>query len=263
MSRDPDMTPDAFAVAAHTRRLRTRRRRIRFAVVVTVLALAGCLLVVLAQPDLWEWALFGFLLVAVTATLPAHVDGRTPVRPRPDTPVEIGQVLGCEVDTWGGTAAGQFHRIRVFLQPCGGPGTLLWADILKPADEVCDLPTGTVLAFRRHPTMRHMVWLAEDPPDDSATAIVFAADRAATLRRLTEGTRDTARIAGVTVGDTGEDGRYRVDAVLALPDGTTGRTACLLLPEQLGCVAPGTEFEVYRVGSDCALVFPSARVRRA
>ena len=256
--------PDAFARAVHAEERRRHGRALSILTAVAAVGVVSAAGVTVLVPDwLWVNLVGASLVVMVTGAIALGWPEYAPPRPRPETPPKVGQVLGCVVRHWSNNGD---NIVRVYLRACDGPETLLHGNIVVPHDRTADVPVGTMLAFRRIPGRRHLVWLAGEAPPEDLVVAATAADPQSAEALLAHGTRGTGRVTSVVVGDPTVDGRWRLDVALALPDGTDCRTRCVLAAEQLGSVAVGTELSIVyrkRIGgpADGAVILPTATVR--
>lgn len=250
---------DDFDREHHSRVRRTRIRRILVCLPITVAVVVAAVLLQ-RDPDL-TWPLPVAMLLAVVTGGYSLAMRDAPDRPMPDTPLEVGRVVSSRVVKLGSRVGDAVSRVKVIVEPFDGSGILVHGELDIPVAKRCDPPPGTVIGFRRHPTMRHLVRLEEEPPRAAVTVAATVGDARAAEQLMAEGEPDTAGVTGVTVGTGIPDGRWEVEVALTLSDGRPAEARCLIPPEMLVRVAPGTELSVVRRDNadgsiDCVIVFP-------
>jgi len=243
--------PDALEVEHFARARRIRGRITLVAVLVTVATIVIAVTWSINDPDDWmSVAMVALAVVIVAGVCPFIPADFPPDRPVPDTPLEVGCVILSKVRGWDTES-----HVSLVIEPLARPGTLVHGDVSVSGS--VDKHTGTLVGFRRHPTKRHLVWIDRQAPLTESAVAATAADPDAALRTLRHGTEDTARVVTVTVGAEQADGRWVIHVDLESTSGRTGRAHCVLTPDRLVMVEPGTDVTVVW-DSDCVIRFPGA-----
>lgn len=245
--------PDQFMLDVRTRavrRLRLRRRLALAAVVPTIALTAWGMAQV---PDQRLWILVSGIAVLLSLGLARIGWEQDPPRPRPGTELESAVVVGIEPTTWGkADPDGRTHWVRVIGRPLGSStGELVHGPHTFDAEAGCTIRPGMLFGFRRHPAMRHLVWI--EPRHSPHTLL--------TLRHDPDTSPEAAPEPAV-VESVGVDGTPDGDwwpttvSVRAERDGHVMRETLPRLPEELAAFEAGQEVSILRtrVPGVCAIV---------
>ena len=231
--------PDAFMVAANARQVQRIRRRIRLAVPLELLTLVVTVAVLVLTDAHWSWVLFGTAATMTMIGALLVVADDDAERPRPGTALEAAVVVGVEMADWRNASADDQHRVRVIARPVGSATTELVHGYhqLRGGDDWSTRP-GTLVAIRRFPTMKHLVWLERRP-------------NPMTLVRLREPIRGGSALEDASVVSLRITGEYDGDwwpteVTVRTADGLLLVSDCLRLPEELGPLEPGAAVRIVR-----------------
>lgn len=240
--------PDQFMLDVRARAV--RRVRLRLALAAVVPLIAGTAWGMAQAPGQRLWILVSGLAVLLCLGLARLGWEPDSPRPRPDTDLEAAVVVGIEPTTWGKAEPdGRTHWARVIGRPLGsGTGDLVHGPYTFDAEAGCTIRPGMLFGFRRHPTMRHLVWI--EPRHDPLA-----------LGALRHGAGDAqpepAVVESVSV-DGPPDGDWwpTTVTVRAGRDGRLLRETLPRLPEELAAFETGQEVSILRTGTPggCAIV---------
>lgn len=244
--------PDEFMLG-HWRRHRDRlRRRWRFSRVVAVLVIVVSLIGFLGFG--WPWWLFFAPLTALLGLAISLDDSLViPGRDRPNTPLEVGCVVGAEVTTWE-HAPDDTHTVRVIARPLGSAtDQLVHGYLTYPTTISCPVEAGVQVGFRRHPSMNHLVWLDHDTTPIAAVRLRHGA-------QLNGRPAESAQVTAVEVLEADPIGDWWLTQVTVRTDSGATLTETLhRLPEELGRLEPGAMVTVLREARTCAILPQIAR----
>ncbi|UED86634.1 hypothetical protein [Streptomyces profundus] len=228
--------PDAFMLALHERRRRRLRTRLRISVPLAALTvLAG--IVALSVTDWpWLWIVASVLTVVTLVGCVNFVDELDPERPRPHTPREAAVVVGVEITTWS-NAGNTTHTARVIGRPMGSTtDQLVYGTREFDAEDGCHIRPGMLFAFRRHPTMRHLVWI--EPHQDPRVVLRLRDQRARGRAGIVDAVVESVTVDGDPDGDW-----WPTTVLVSCADRRLSDTRSRL-PEELALLEPGTPVRV-------------------
>ncbi|WP_053204396.1 hypothetical protein [Jiangella muralis] len=249
MSQAP---PDQFMLDVRARAVRRVRLRRRLALAAVIPTIAGTAWGMAQAPDQRLWILVTGLAVLLGLGLARIGWEPDPPRPRPDTGLEGAVVVGIEPTTWGkADGDGRTHWVRVIGRPLGsGTEHLVHGPYTFDAEVGCTIRPGMLFGFRRHPTMRHLVWIEPRHSPDTLGAL----RRDATSP---EARPEPAVVESVGVADT-PDGDWwpTTVTVRAEQDGRLLRETLPRLPEELAAFEAGQVVSILRTRAlgECAIV---------
>jgi len=247
MSVEPEFSPDlppeegpadAFMLRHAEQRRRRLRSRLRISVPLAVLTVPAAIVVGVVSGWPWAWIVvgeLGALCLVGTINLTSDLEQQ---RPRPDTALEVGVVVGVEIISWG-NADGSTHTARVIARPPGSTADqLVHGTRTFSAAKGCQIRPGMLLGFRRHPTMRHLVWT--EPVQDPLTLFGIYDGRSWERADVLDAIVESVHI------DAEPDGDWWPVTVTARHRGELITDTRLRLPEELAQFEPGRRVEVAR-----------------
>lgn len=244
--------PDEHQLASR-RQFRARlRARLLVAVPVAIVAMSAGIAGLVSLG--WPWWVLPIATGVVAACGMLLVGDETePERPRPDTPLEVGCVVGVEIRSWGGAVDGR-HQLRIIARPLGSAADqLVHGDRAVPVARAGSVRPGMLVGFRRHPTMRHLVWL--EPAQDVETLVGLR-----TGRDVRPGSARNATVESISVTDDCVGDWWKVRITLRAEDGRRLTDVTHRLPEELAGYAEGSTVRVaphqpaWQAGSSCSIL---------
>lgn len=246
--------PDAFMLRQAEAERRAASKRNWIIVAISLVVLAGSVAAVVFMPGYTGLYVANFgafaLLILPLLTL---TDGKVAERPRPDTALEPARAIGSEVVSWGHSR--HAHNVRVIAEVFNGPGPDLglvhgYRDM--EVDGGCHVTPGTLLGIRRHPSMKHLVWL-EKSADPRQLAILALEERAArglideaSLLVVREGELTAATVTALRASEARIGPFCAMTIELRHADGTTGTAKGYFLPEDTALMPTGSQVMVFR-----------------
>jgi|GEM_PF-6112154 len=230
--------PDEFLLDSRARYRRQMSVRLRCAVILVILGVS----VTVAGLVLLHWSLWALVTipaVALVAAAPLMADEDPGARPRPSTALEVGCVVGVETTSWGNASDDQ-HTVRILLTPLGGGAAdLIHGYLDHPASSPCPVSPGMLIGFRRHPTVRHLVWLESGLSPRALLGL-------RTGRDVRPGSSISATVRDLTIGEESSGTWWRTTITVRTDDGTELSDVAYRLPEELARYQPGRQVQVVR-----------------
>lgn len=242
--------PDQFMLDVRARAVRRVRLQRRLTLAAVVPAVAATAWGMTQAPDQRLWILLSGLAVLLGLGLARIGWEPDPPRPRPDTELEAAVVVGIEPTTWG-KADGRTHWARVIGRPLGsGTGDLVHGPYTFDAEVGCTIRPGMLFGFRRHPTMRHLVWI--EPLHRPRALGALRHDAASPDARPEPAVVESVSVASAPDGDWWPT----TITVRAERDGRLLRETLARLPEELATFETRREVSIVRAGAsgECAIV---------
>ncbi|MFB7915499.1 hypothetical protein [Streptomyces sp. NPDC056061] len=261
--------PDAFMRAAHARRLRQMRARRRITLPLAVLTILVTAIGLINLDWVWWMTLpSGFCVLILLGCVNLVSDDETE-RPGPDTALEVACVVGVEITSWARADSGGIHHVRVIARPLGSStGQLVHGYRIFSAERGCRIAPGMLFGFRRHPTMKHLVWIEpqHDPltllhrregtgaapntrPEDAtveSVAVLASASASAPVPVAVPIPIPIPIPVAVAAADEHEGDWWKTRITVRTDDGTRLVETLDRLPEELGQFAHGQRVQVIR-----------------
>ncbi|MFF9347225.1 hypothetical protein [Streptomyces sp. NPDC014734] len=227
--------------AAHARQLRRMRARRRVSLPLAALTIVVTAIGLTTFDWLWWMTLPSSLCVLILLGCANFVSDDEVERPRPDTVLEVACVVGVEITSWARADPGGVHRVRVIARPLASEaGQLVHGYRTFRADRGCRIAPGMLFGFRRHPAMKHLVWI--EPHHDPLALLHHreGTDPAPSTRP------EDATIESVAVTDEHDGDRWQTTIKIRTDDGTRLTETSYRLPEELGKFEPGHRVQIIR-----------------
>ncbi|MFF2655563.1 hypothetical protein [Streptomyces sp. NPDC058045] len=234
--------PDAFLLA-HYRRIRRRRKtRLLISAPLGCLSVPAAIVLMFVTGLPWPWIAAGLLATLTALGLLNMTSVRIPERPRPDTELEAAVVVGVEITTWS-SAGDQTHTARVIGRPLGSAtGQLVHGYREFRSDRGCPVRPGMLFGFRRHPTMRHLVWI--EKRQQPLPLLALRDGRPWERADIRDAVVESVHISGEP--EPGPEGDWWPTTITVRLDGAPLRDTRPRLPEELGQFEPGTTVRLAR-----------------
>jgi len=178
------------------------------------------------------------------------VSTESPERSCPDTELEAAVVVGVEITSWGRADSDGVHTARVIGRPLGSAtGGLVHGYRSFNAERGCPVTPGMLTGFRRHPDMKHLVWVG--PAHDPLTLLGLREGRDLPSGVVIE----DACVESVTIGNE-QAGDWWATTVTVRHGGALLTDTRPRLPEELARFAPGSPVRIIREenGTTCSIV---------